>query len=36
MEGVFEGPVITKQGRTPRIVPFDMTGVKRGDDGVLR
>jgi long-chain acyl-CoA synthetase len=36
MEGVYKEPVITKQGRTPRIMPFDMTGVERGDDGVLR
>src|SRR3954452_15207223 len=28
--------MIVKEGRTPRIVPFDMTGVERGDDGVLR
>ncbi len=28
--------IITKQGRTPRIMPFDMTGVERGADGVLR
>ncbi|MFT3853288.1 MAG: AMP-binding protein [Ilumatobacteraceae bacterium] len=27
---------IVKEGRTPRIVPFDMSGVERGDDGVLR
>ena len=28
--------MITKQGRSPRIVPFDMSGVVRTDDGVLR
>ena len=28
--------MIVKQGRTPRIVPFDMAGVVRTDDGVLR
>jgi acyl-CoA synthetase (AMP-forming)/AMP-acid ligase II len=28
--------VITKQGRTPAIMPFDMSGVERSDDGVLR
>ena len=28
--------VITKAGRTPRIMPFDMAGVARGADGVLR
>jgi acyl-CoA synthetase (AMP-forming)/AMP-acid ligase II len=27
---------ITKQGRTPRIMPFDMSGIIRADDGVLR
>lgn len=27
---------ITKQGRTPRIMPFDMSGITRTDDGVLR
>ena len=28
--------MITKQGRTPSIMPFDMSGVERSDDGVLR
>ena len=28
--------VILKEGRTPRIVPFDMTGVARDETGVLR
>ncbi|HEX4983068.1 MAG TPA: AMP-binding protein [Ilumatobacteraceae bacterium] len=28
--------MITKQGRTPTIMPFDMSGVERSDDGVLR
>ena len=28
--------MITKQGRTPAITPFDMSGVERSDDGVLR
>ena len=27
---------ITKQGRTAQIMPFDMSGVERSDDGVLR
>ncbi len=27
---------IEKQGRTPRVMPFDMSGIARGDDGVLR
>jgi len=27
---------IVKQGRTPRIVPFDMSGIVRTEDGVLR
>jgi acyl-CoA synthetase (AMP-forming)/AMP-acid ligase II len=27
---------ITKQGRRPKILPFDMAGVVRTDDGVLR
>ena len=27
---------ITKQGRAPRTMPFDMSGVMRTDDGVLR
>ncbi|MGD9995885.1 MAG: AMP-binding protein, partial [Ilumatobacteraceae bacterium] len=28
--------MIVKQGRTPSIMPFDMTGIVRTDDGVLR
>ena len=28
--------MIVKAGRTPNIVPFDMTGVERSGDGVLR
>ena len=28
--------MIVKQGRTPAIVPFDMTGVVRDEGGVLR
>lgn len=27
---------IVKQGRTPSVMPFDMTGIVRSDDGVLR
>ena len=30
------GGTITKQGRTPRTTPFDMSGVVRTDDGILR
>ena len=30
------GEPIVKQGRTPRIMPFDMTGIVRTEDGVLR
>jgi long-chain acyl-CoA synthetase len=29
-------PMITKQGRTPQIVPFDMSAVERHADGILR
>jgi len=28
--------MITKQGRTPNLLPFDMSGVARSGDGVLR
>ena len=28
--------MITKEGKTPRIMPFDMSDVARGEDGVLR
>ena len=28
--------MIVKQGRTPSIMPFDMSGIDRTDDGVLR
>ena len=28
--------MIVKQGRTPSIMPFDMSGIVRTDDGVLR
>src|SRR5215211_2733776 len=28
--------MIVKEGRTPSIMPFDMTGIIRTDDGVLR
>jgi len=28
--------MIVKQGRTPRVMPFDMTGVERDETGVLR
>jgi acyl-CoA synthetase (AMP-forming)/AMP-acid ligase II len=28
--------MIVKQGRTPSIMPFDMSGIERTDDGVLR
>ena len=28
--------MITKEGRTPNITPFDMSGVERSDAGVLR
>ena len=31
-----DGGTITKQGRTPRTMPFDMSGIVRTDDGVLR
>ena len=30
------GGTITKQGRTPQTTPFDMSGVVRTDDGILR
>ena len=30
------GDDIVKQGRTPAILPFDMSGIGRTDDGVLR
>ena len=28
--------MITKEGRTPNITPFDMTGIERSDAGILR
>src|SRR5688572_29403954 len=28
--------MIVKEGRTPSIMPYDMTGIVRTDDGVLR
>ena len=28
--------MIVKEGRTPRLMPFDMTGVERDSTGVLR
>lgn len=28
--------MIVKQGRTPRLLPYDMSGIERGADGVLR
>ena len=28
--------MIVKEGRTPSIMPFDMSGIVRTDDGVLR
>ena len=31
-----DGGTITKQGRTPRTMPCDMSGIVRTDDGVLR
>jgi long-chain acyl-CoA synthetase len=30
------GTMIVKEGRTPRILPFEMTGVVRDDAGILR
>jgi hypothetical protein len=33
---VSEHGVIVKEGRTPSIMPFDMSGVVRASDGVLR
>jgi long-chain acyl-CoA synthetase len=33
---VATGNDIVKQGRTPSIMPFDMSGIARTDDGVLR
>src|SRR5918995_2775401 len=33
---VATGSDIVKQGRTPSIMPFDMSGIERSADGVLR
>ncbi len=36
MTGSDTGSPIVKQGRTPRTMPFDMSGIARSGDGVLR